>query len=50
MGGTVAVGQTITCGPGSWDGAPRFSYQFVRGLDGRTTAAVTNLGAQRATS
>ena len=44
--GTAAVGQTITCAPGGWDGAPAFDYQFVRGLDDRTTFALTNLGAQ----
>jgi secreted trypsin-like serine protease len=27
--GTVAVGSTVTCNPGSWDGSPSFSYQFV---------------------
>ena len=35
--GTLAVGQTITCAPGGWDGAPALDYQFVRGLDDRTT-------------
>ena len=44
--GTLAVGQTITCAPGGWDGAPALDYQFVRGLDDRTTFALTNLGAQ----
>ena len=47
VGGTVAVGQTITCDAGSWDNGPALDYQFVRGLDGRTTAALTNLGAQQ---
>jgi secreted trypsin-like serine protease len=27
--GTVAVGSTVTCNPGTWDGSPAFSYQFV---------------------
>jgi secreted trypsin-like serine protease len=27
--GTVAVGSTVTCDPGSWQGSPSFSYQFV---------------------
>ena len=45
--GTAEVGQTITCGGGSWDNGPALDYQFVRGLDGRTTAALTNLGAQQ---
>jgi secreted trypsin-like serine protease len=27
--GTVAVGSTVSCNPGTWDGAPSFSYQFV---------------------
>jgi secreted trypsin-like serine protease len=27
--GDVAVGSTVTCNPGSWDGSPSFSYQFV---------------------
>jgi len=27
--GTVAVGSTITCNPGSWEGSPSFAYQFV---------------------
>jgi hypothetical protein len=47
LGGTVAVGQTITCGAGSWDNSPALDYQFLRGLDGRTTAATTNLGPQQ---
>ncbi|HSS58131.1 MAG TPA: trypsin-like serine protease [Solirubrobacteraceae bacterium] len=47
VGGTAEVGQTITCGGGSWDNGPALDYQFVRGLDGRTTAALTNLGAQQ---
>jgi secreted trypsin-like serine protease len=48
VGGTVAVGQTITCGAGSWSGSGvSLDYQFLRGLDGRTTAAVTNLGSQQ---
>lgn len=47
MGGVIEAGQTITCEPGSWDGNPTLEYQFVRGLDGRTTFALTNLGAQR---
>jgi trypsin len=47
VGGVVAAGQTITCEPGSWDGDPTLDYQFVRGLDQRTTSALTNLGAQR---
>jgi secreted trypsin-like serine protease len=45
--GTIAVGQTITCGAGSWDNSPALEYQFLRGIDGRTTAADTNLGAQQ---
>jgi len=47
LGGTVAVGETITCGAGSWDNGPALEYQFLRGLDGRTTAATTNLGPQQ---
>jgi secreted trypsin-like serine protease len=47
LGGTVAVGQTVTCGAGSWDNGPSLEYQFLRGLDGRTTAATTNLGPQQ---
>jgi secreted trypsin-like serine protease len=48
VGGTVAVGQTITCGAGTWTGpGVSLNYQFLRGLDGRTTAADTNLGAQQ---
>ena len=47
VGGVIGVGETVTCEPGSWDGAPTLDYQFVRGLDGRTTAALTNLSAQR---
>jgi hypothetical protein len=48
VGGTVAVGETITCGAGSWAGSGvSLEYQFLRGLDGRTTAAVTNLGSQQ---
>jgi secreted trypsin-like serine protease len=27
--GTVAVGSTVTCNPGSWEGSPSFAYQFV---------------------
>jgi hypothetical protein len=27
--GTVAVGETVACSPGTWDGSPSFSYQFV---------------------
>jgi secreted trypsin-like serine protease len=47
VGGTVAVGQTVTCEPGSWSNGPALEYQFLRGLDGRTTAADTSLGAQQ---
>ncbi|HEX6619274.1 MAG TPA: serine protease [Solirubrobacteraceae bacterium] len=48
VGGTIAVGQTITCGAGSWSGTGvSLDYQFLRGIDGRTTAALTNLGAQQ---
>jgi len=47
VGGVIGVGQTVTCEPGSWDGDPTLDYQFVRGLDERTTAALTNLSAQR---
>ncbi len=48
VGGTAAVGETITCGAGSWAGTDvSLDYQFLRGIDGRTTAAVTNLGAQQ---
>ena len=27
--GTVAVGSTVSCNPGTWDGGPSFAYQFV---------------------
>ncbi|MGZ6644668.1 MAG: S1 family serine peptidase [Solirubrobacteraceae bacterium] len=27
--GTVAVGSTVTCDPGTWEGSPSFSYQFI---------------------
>jgi secreted trypsin-like serine protease len=27
--GTVAVGSTVSCNPGTWEGGPSFSYQFV---------------------
>jgi secreted trypsin-like serine protease len=27
--GAVAVGSTVSCNPGSWEGSPSFSYQFV---------------------
>jgi secreted trypsin-like serine protease len=27
--GTVAVGSTVSCDPGTWTGAPSFAYQFV---------------------
>jgi secreted trypsin-like serine protease len=47
VGGVIEAGQTVSCEPGSWDGDPTLEYQFVRGLDGRTTFALTNLGAQR---
>jgi trypsin len=47
LDGTVAVGQTVTCGAGSWDNSPELQYQFLRGIDGRTTAADTNLGSQQ---
>jgi trypsin len=48
VGGTVAVGQTITCGAGSWTGTGvSLDYQFLRGLDSRATAATTNLGPQQ---
>jgi secreted trypsin-like serine protease len=46
VGGAIAVGQTITCDAGGWDGDPTLEYQFARGLDQRTTAALTNLGSQ----
>jgi hypothetical protein len=46
VGGAIEVGQTIACNPGSWESGPALEYQFVRGLDERTTAALTNLGSQ----
>jgi trypsin len=46
VGGAIEVGQTITCAGGSWENGPALEYQFVRGLDERTTAALTNLGPQ----
>jgi secreted trypsin-like serine protease len=27
--GTVSVGSTVTCDPGTWDGQPSFAYQFI---------------------
>lgn len=27
--GALAVGSTVVCDPGSWDGSPSFTYQFV---------------------
>ena len=27
--GTVAVGSTVSCDPGTWEGSPAFSYQFI---------------------
>lgn len=30
LSGTVAVGQTLTCNPGVWNGNPVFSYQWLR--------------------
>jgi Trypsin len=27
--GEVAVGRTVACNPGAWDGGPNFTYQFV---------------------
>jgi secreted trypsin-like serine protease len=27
--GSVAVGSTVTCDPGTWEGSPAFSYQFI---------------------
>jgi secreted trypsin-like serine protease len=27
--GTLAVGSTVTCNPGTWEGSPSFAYQFV---------------------
>ena len=27
--GDIAVGSTVTCDPGTWQGAPSFSYQFI---------------------
>jgi hypothetical protein len=30
ISGTAEVGQTLSCSPGAWTGAPSFSYQFVR--------------------
>jgi hypothetical protein len=48
VGGTAAVGETLACGAGSWAGTGvSLDYQFLRGVDGRTTAAVTNLGPQQ---
>jgi hypothetical protein len=46
VGGAIEVGQTIACDPGSWESGPALEYQFVRGLDERTTAALTNLGSE----
>jgi Trypsin len=30
LNGIAAIGQVLTCSPGSWTGFPTFSYQFVR--------------------
>jgi hypothetical protein len=46
VGGAIEVGQTVTCAGGSWENGPALDYQFVRGLDERATAALTNLGPQ----
>jgi Trypsin len=34
LSGVAAIGQDLTCSPGSWTGAPSFSYQFVRSQGG----------------
>jgi hypothetical protein len=45
--GTPAVGQTLTCNPGSWSGGPTFAYQWTRSganIAGATSSTYT-LGA-----
>jgi secreted trypsin-like serine protease len=48
VSGTAAVGQTIACNSGTWTNDPGLQYQFMRGIDGRTSAALTDLGPQQA--
>ncbi len=46
MQGTPTVGSTVTCDPGTWDGQPDFTYQFVVPAAGGNVAR-TAQGAQR---
>jgi hypothetical protein len=41
--GDVAVGSTVSCNPGSWDGSPSFTYQFVVPTAGGDVARTTRV-------
>ncbi|WP_296607445.1 immunoglobulin domain-containing protein [Nocardioides sp.] len=47
VSGTPAVGQTLTCGPGSWTGATAYAFAWRRdgALIGGATAATYQVGA-----
>jgi len=34
LDGSAAIGQELTCSPGSWTGSPSFRYDFVRSVNG----------------
>jgi hypothetical protein len=41
LSGVAAIGQQLTCSPGSWSGSPSLSYQFVRSVDSVDVAVAT---------
>jgi len=49
IGGTAAVGQPLTCGPGTWSGSPSFAYQWLRNAASMSGAEDIAHGSQSAT-
>jgi Trypsin len=42
LSGTAAIGQPLSCAPGTWTGSPSFSYQFVRSVGSADVAVVAS--------